>query len=327
MKVPYKIVVNADEYEEYCKFIDTKKVMELPQEYRDNYDTFWKDGDKTHGAGAARNFVWDDSIKNGFSHHWVMDDNIQYFERLNRNLISRVASGTVLRCMEDFVLRYDNIALAGPNYEKFVKSTDAVPPYVLNTRIYSCLLIRNNIPYRWRGRYNEDTDLSLRVLKDGWCTVQFNAFLQEKVTTQRMAGGNMEQFYSKEGTDKKTQMLVEMHPDVAKTTTKFNRIHHHVDYRPFENNELKRKAGVAIPQGVNNYGMKLITMGVDEKLNCSECHYKANDKEDYEDHKITHDKYYMNFKQCDVCGYSTDNNEEYEKHLKGKFHLRSAGEI
>lgn len=294
--VPYMVIVDEPDYENYVRAVGRDKLLILPQKYKDEYDTFWKDGDKTTGAGAARNFAWDHSIKNGFSHHWVMDDNIQYFERLNRNLISRVESGTVLKCMEDFVLRYDNIALAGPNYEKFVKSTDAVPPYVLNTRIYSCLLIRNDIPFRWRGRYNEDTDLSLRVLKDGWVTVQFNAFLQEKVTTQRMKGGNMEQFYDKEGTDKKSKMLVEMHPDVAKITTKFNRIHHHVDYRPFKDNKLKRKTGVDIPEGINNYGMKLIA-NVDEILNCSECHYRATDKEDYEDHKITHDKYYMNVEQ------------------------------
>ena len=294
--VPYMVIVDEPDYENYVRAVGRDKLLILPQKYKDEYDTFWKDGDKTTGAGAARNFAWDHSIKNGFSHHWVMDDNIQYNERLNRNLISRVESGTVLKCMEDFVLRYDNIALAGPNYEKFVKSTDAVPPYVLNTRIYSCLLIRNDIPFRWRGRYNEDTDLSLRVLKEGWVTVQFNAFLQEKVTTQRMKGGNMEQFYDKEGTEKKSKMLVEMHPDVAKITTKFNRIHHHVDYRPFKDNKLKRKTGVDIPEGINNYGMKLIA-NVDEILNCSECYYRATDKEDYEDHKITHDKYYMNVEQ------------------------------
>jgi len=44
-------------------------------------------------------------------------------------------------------------------------------------------LIRNDVPYRWRGRYNEDTDLSLRMLKDRWCTIQFNAFLQGKAAT------------------------------------------------------------------------------------------------------------------------------------------------
>lgn len=294
--VPYMVIVDEPDYENYVRAIGKDKLLILPQKYKEEYDTFWKDEDNTTGAGAARNFAWDHSIKRGFSHHWVMDDNIQYFERLNRNLISRVASGTVLKCMEDFVLRYDNIALAGPNYEKFVKSTDAVPPYVLNTRIYSCLLIRNDIPFRWRGRYNEDTDLSLRVLKEGWVTVQFNAFLQEKVTTQRMKGGNMDAFYSKEGTDKKSKMLVEMHPDVAKITTKFNRIHHHVDYRPFKDNKLKRKAGIVIPEGINNYGMKLIA-NVNEMLNCSKCYYHAIDKEDYEDHKVTHDKYYMNVEQ------------------------------
>ena len=50
--------------------------------------------------------------------------------------------------------------------------------------------------YGWRGRYNEDTDLSLRALKDGWCTVLFNAFLIGKVTTMRMKGGNTDNVYT-----------------------------------------------------------------------------------------------------------------------------------
>lgn len=32
-------------------------------------------------------------------------------------------------------------------------------------RAFPCILIQNDIPFRWRGRYNEDTDLSLRALK------------------------------------------------------------------------------------------------------------------------------------------------------------------
>ena len=119
------------------------------------------------------------------------------------------------------------------------------------------LLIRNDIPYRWRGRYNEDTDLSLRVLKDGWCTVQFNAFLGDKATTQTRKGGNTDDFYSKEGTLNKSQMLVDMHPDVAKVVWMYDRWHHEVNYKPFRFNKLKRKEGVVIPQGVNNFGMVL----------------------------------------------------------------------
>jgi hypothetical protein len=120
------------------------------------------------------------------------------------------------------------------------------------------LLIRNDIPYRWRGRYNEDTDLSLRVLKDGFCTVQFNAFIQEKAQTQTLKGGNTEEFYAKEGTLPKSKMLEDMHPDVAKVVWKFNRWHHHVDYRAFKKNRLIKKESLVIPNAINNYGMKLI---------------------------------------------------------------------
>lgn len=120
--------------------------------------------------------------------------------------------------------------------------------------------MENSSPYRWRGRYNEDTDLSLRVLKDGLCTIQFNAFLQGKVTTQRMRGGNSEVFYDDEGTKPKSEMIEELHPDVAKVVWKYNRWHHHVDYKPFRTNKLIKKQGLVIPKGVNEYGMKLVSL-------------------------------------------------------------------
>jgi hypothetical protein len=195
-----------------------------------------------------------------------MDDNLDAFHRLNRNLKSEVTSGTIFKCMEDFVLRYENVAISGPNYYSFCKANDAVPPFVKNTRIYSCLFIRNDIPYQWRGRYNEDTDICLRALKDGWATIQFNAFLQGKVTTQRMTGGNHEQFYSEDGTYLKSKMLEDMHPDVARVVWRFNRWHHYVDYRPFKKNLLERKNDIEIPQGINNYGLTLITRMVGEDI-------------------------------------------------------------
>jgi len=210
------------------------------------------------GPGAARNFAWQHSIDEGHERHWVMDDNLDDFHRLNRNLKVPVRTGATFKAAEDFVDRYENVYISGFNYYSFCKSTDKVPPFILNTRIYSCLLIQNNIPYRWRGRYNEDTDLSLRVLKDGFCTIQFNAFLCGKVTTQRMAGGNTKEFYKNEGTLNKSQMLADLHPDVAEVVWRFNRWHHHVDYSPFKKNKLIKKDGIVIPDRVNNYGMKLI---------------------------------------------------------------------
>jgi len=57
----------------------------------------------------------------------------------------------------------------------------------------------------------------LRVLKDGWCTILFNAFIQEKKETGGMRGGNTDTIYN-DGTNRKTfaESLAEQHPDVAK---------------------------------------------------------------------------------------------------------------
>jgi len=257
MNMPYSIVVEDYEYEQYARFIDKDKILILPKRYIEDYDSCTTDQGKSNGPGAARNFCWENSLEKGATSHWVMDDNIAAFGRINRNLYIHVTSGTIFKAAEDFIERYENVALAGFNYDFLAKAKTQIPPFVKNTRIYSCLLIRNDIPYRWRARYNEDTDLSLRVLKDGWCTVQFNAFIQEKATTQTMKGGNTEAFYEHEGTLNKSKMLQKLHPDVAKVVWKFNRWHHHVDYRPFKNNELKKKKGLRIKKGINNYGMKV----------------------------------------------------------------------
>jgi hypothetical protein len=258
MGVPYLMIVEAQEFDRYADAVGKNKLLVLPQQYRDQYDTCDNLGfSKSIGPGAARNFAWDHSIAHGHSKHWVLDDNFDAFHRLNRNMKVVVESGTIFKVAEDFIARYDNVPIAGFNYYSFCKATDPVPPFILNTRIYSCLLIDNAAPYRWRGRYNEDTDLSLRALKDGYCTIQFNAFLAGKVTTQRMAGGNTEEFYRTEGTLAKSQMLADLHPDVAKVVWKFNRWHHHVNYKPFKTNKLIKKPNLQINTVINEYGMKL----------------------------------------------------------------------
>jgi len=255
--VDHHVVVERQEREKYANVIDEKKILVLPQHYKDNYDTFWKTEDGVTGPGPARNFVWEHSIKNGFGWHWVMDDNIESIERFNHNMKIKCVTGKPFYVIEDFVLRYENIAQAGMGYAIFCPASDRRPPIRLNTRIYSCLLIRNDIPYRWRGKYNEDTDLSLRAMKDGWVTVEFNAFLIGKRATQSMKGGNTDEFYAEEGTLNKSQMLVEMHPDVTRLAKRFNRWHHVVNYKPFKKNRLKRKENLHIPNKTNNFGMVL----------------------------------------------------------------------
>lgn len=271
MNISHFVVVEPSQADAYTRNLaDTKaEVLEMDMGYKDKYDPLDDYGaTRSTGPGPARNFLWDHSIANGHKWHWTMDDNIPEFYRLNKNMKHRLKTGAGFSAMEDFCLRYENVAMAGPNYEMFVPRKKKVPPFVANTRIYSCNLIRNDVPFRWRGRYNEDTILSLDMLKAGWCTIQFNAFLQNKLGTQTMRGGNTDEFYHVEGEVKpgqkytdtgtlaKSQMQVAVHPDVSKLVRRFGRIHHHVNYAPFKKNRLVRKAE-AVECGVNNYGMEL----------------------------------------------------------------------
>lgn len=163
----------------------------------------------------------------------------------------------MFRASEDFVERYTNVGISGFNYRGFAKANSPVPAYYLNTRIYSCILIKNDIPFRWRGKYNEDTDLSLCALKAGWCTILFNAFLVDKCTTMRMKGGNTNELYKDNGRLIMAKSLVEQHPDVTKISVKFNRYQHHVDYSSFKKNRLIKKPNINISTGIDNYGMVL----------------------------------------------------------------------
>lgn len=230
MKMNYYLVVETQEYDNYAKYVDKSKIIKLPTDLPFNNSSI-----------PARNYCWEKAIEMGYDYHWILDDNIDGFYRLNKNTRQKVNSGYFFTHIEDYVKRFNNVVQAGMNYKSFAVEIDTKRIITKNTRIYSCILIKNNIPKleeRWRGKYNEDTDLSLRILKLGYSTMLFNNYLCDKATTLTMKGGN-ETIYSGEGVRLKAESLVEQHPDVASVCTRFGRIHHDVDYKPFKNNPLK----------------------------------------------------------------------------------------
>jgi hypothetical protein len=273
MGIRHFVVVEPQEVDAYRVAVKrlglTADVIELDLGYKATYELCDDLGQtRSTGPGPARNFAWQHSIDSGARSHWVLDDNIGRFYRLHENRKIKCVNPALFRAMEDFSDRYMNVAMAGPNYSFFAPSSQKRLPFTANTRIYSCNLIRNDVPFRWRGRYNEDTILSLDVLKAGWCTVQFNAFLQGKVATQTMKGGNTDEFYHREGTKgdgryanngttAKSQMLVRVHPDVARLVWRFGRVHHHVDYRRFRRQQLMLRKGIVLADEPDNYGMSL----------------------------------------------------------------------
>jgi hypothetical protein len=245
MSVPYYVVIEKEEYDNYAAVIDSRKILVLPFSNK--------------GLIASRCWIMEHSIENGAARHWQIDDNINSFFWLRKNKKHKVLSGEIFKAAEDFTDRYTNIAYSGLQYRGFAKQNQAIAPLIINTRVYSCTLVNNSIPFRWRSVYNDDTDVCLMALKAGWCTVLFNAFLAGKAPTMTVKGGNTEELYLIEnGRLKMAQALQRLHPDVVKITRKWGRWQHQVNYRPFKGNKLIKRDDIEIPEGVDNYGMKLV---------------------------------------------------------------------
>lgn len=246
--VPYTIFIEAQELDAYSAHFIDDQIHVMP--HRDK------------GLCFTRNYIWDQMAAAGYEYFWTFDDNIKCIYRLNHNRKTRVADGTALAVIEDFAHRYDNAPICGMNYQFFVKQTHVRRPFSLNRRVYSNMLIQTfatdsqGEPFRNVTFYNDDTDLCLRVLKSRLCTVLFNSLLIDKAHTMTVKGG-MTEIY--EATDNRLEFAEELqqaHPDVVRVTHKFQRTHHEVDYSGFQH-QLHRKPGIAIPDGINNFGMVL----------------------------------------------------------------------
>jgi len=248
MGAPFRLVVEEAEALAYEKAIGKDYLLVLP---------FSNLG---RGSIPARNWIWDHAKMLNQKRHWIIDDNIIRFYRMNFNRRIPTRTSAIFRAAEDFTDRYENVAFSGFNNIAFAPDREPqTAPFTLNTRIYSMTLINTELPYRWRGLYNEDTDICLRALKDGWVTIQFNAFLGDKATTMTIKGGNTDTIYNN-GDHRRAfaESLAEQHPDVAKVTWKFNRWHHQVDYSPFKRNRLRLKPNIVPTRDNNEYGMRLV---------------------------------------------------------------------
>jgi len=213
------------------------------------------------GGIPARNWVWEHSILQGYERHWILDDNIRDIKRRYKSFRVECNSRIALKVVEDFTDRYTNIAIAGMNYSMFVADKIKIKPFYLNNHVYSCLLINNSLPNRWRGRYNEDTDLCLQVLADGWCTVLTNIFMINKMQTMTMKGGNASQLYTGDGRLKMARSLERSWPYVVSVDRRFDRPQHKIrdDWKKFDT-PLIRRTDIDwenLPP-IDNYGLSLV---------------------------------------------------------------------
>ena len=221
----YFIAVEPQEYDLYCKKLGEKRVLKLP---------FSNLG---VGSYPARNFCWEHARSKGAKYHWLFDDNVQYFCKWINGKRKKIETiNDALIYVESFVLK-NNITIGGFEEPNFVVK----PPkkaFKINCHVYSAMLIKNNIPYRWRLKYNEDVDLCLQVLHNGGSTASCVYYMADKVSTAaKMKGGNQTELYKGNAPEKnllKAKMLEAVWPQYAKTVIRFNRHHHLVDWRVFK---------------------------------------------------------------------------------------------
>jgi hypothetical protein len=247
-KVPFKLVVEPQESNEYIKRYGKETVCILP---------FSNLG---LGSISARNWVWEDSKRRQFLRHWILDDNIYgMYRRIDAKRL-HCDSKFAFITAEDFTDRYENIGITGFNYVMFLPDRQKIPPFYLNVHVYSSLLIRNELPFRWRGRYNEDTDLCLQVLSAGYCTILINAFTIQKLTTMKMKGGNTDELYKDDGRLKMARSLERLWPGVVTTGRRFKRPQHIIKdaWGRFDTQLIRRKDidWNNLPK-INEYGMQL----------------------------------------------------------------------
>lgn len=220
MGCDYRLVVEPQEANEYVSSgACADKILETP---------FSNLG---QGSIPARNFVWDHAASIGASKHWILDDNIDGIFRFHENRKIRVLCPIPFAYIEDFSDMFSNVMISGMQYDYFIlRKNGSIPAYDFNRRVYSCMLIDHSCHHRWRGRYNEDTDLCIRIMKSGLCTVLFNAFCCGKAATMTMTGGNTDELYAQDGRKKMAESLSNQHPGIATTHERWGRITHKVDY-------------------------------------------------------------------------------------------------
>lgn len=244
--VPFFLVVEPKEADEYLKLecVPAERVLVMPR-------------DEMRLVGA-RNWIKDYSAERGDERHWQLDDNTYGFYRYWKNKRVPCRAGIALRVCEDFTDRYENIAVSGLNYDMF----DVRPPgpVVFNCHVYSCTLVLNSMPYRWRLLYNDDTDLCLQVLAGGWCTALLNAFCVKKKWTMTVKGGNTTDLYQGDGRLRMARMLEREWPGVVETKRRFQRPQHVVkgvwsyfDTQP----RLRPGIDLANMPKTDDYGMEL----------------------------------------------------------------------
>lgn len=240
--IHYYVIIEPDEYPMYSKYINDKHIIKLPKEY----------ANQGQGSIPARNYAMYHSKQGLHKRCWILDDNINGYMWNNNSQRVPIEGDVVFTFIEDYVDNYKNVLIAGHEYSSNC-NYDMKPPVVKNRRVFSSILIDNDLPELlgegWRGKYNEDVDICIRTMKAGFTTLLFNIVSSNKNATGKDKGGNTDGIYKEDNHGSgvlKTQSLIDQHPDCVTSKIAYKskicpegRTHHVVKWR-WDDNELTK---------------------------------------------------------------------------------------
>lgn len=223
-RVKFTLVVEPQELEKYRAIMPDADYLVTP---------FSNLGERSI---PVRNFIWDHSSSLGATRHWCIDDNIRQWRKFDGRNRIHMHPGVALRMIENICDKWSNVGVYGPYYTFFTVPRICTVPYRKNVHVYSCMCIRNDLPFRWRGPWNEDVDLCLQSLSTKNCTIGTHFICADKMATMTMKGGNSTEYQNLDSRAYGARSLAQRWPGVVELVNKYGRPHFHVknDWRMFK---------------------------------------------------------------------------------------------
>lgn len=150
------------------------------------------------GGSPVRNYILDFWLNRNFKdidRIWLLDDNINYYNRYNKGNKNKIYSDLIFSSIEKYIESYDNVGVCSHNLNNHINAEESRPIIVKNGKHYSSMLLLTDKQFRFKHKYNEDVLISIDYIVSGKLNFCFNHLLFDKDTSGTERGGNTDTIY------------------------------------------------------------------------------------------------------------------------------------
>ena len=148
-----------------------------------------------YGSTPMRNYILNYFWERGENRIWMLDDNIQKYQRYNKGQKINNFDKNIFTSIEKHIQPLDNVGICSHNVGSTVKADGQRPVIVENGKHYSSMLLLTTPEFRFKWKYNEDIGISIDYILSGKLNLCFNHMLFIKNTSGKDKGGNTDTIY------------------------------------------------------------------------------------------------------------------------------------